>query len=90
MKSFAFWFQFHSPNRRQAIIWNTADHVPWRIYAALGVDELSVCADTEGMPRDIQINNKAINTGVWCKMIIKFNDNGNVFSVSLSSHFIQC
>ena len=28
------------PNRRQAIIWTNADPIHWRIYAALGVDEL--------------------------------------------------
>ena len=26
--------------RRQAIIWTNADPIPWRIYAALGGDEL--------------------------------------------------
>ena len=29
-----------APNRRQAIIWTNADPVRWRIYAALGGDEL--------------------------------------------------
>ena len=28
------------PNRRQAIIWTNADPIHWRIYAALGGDEL--------------------------------------------------
>ena len=28
------------PNRRQAIIWTDADPIHWRIYAALGEDEL--------------------------------------------------
>ena len=28
-------------NRRQAIIWANADPVHWRIYAALGGDELN-------------------------------------------------
>ena len=30
-----------APNRRQAIIWTNADPILWRIYAALGGDELS-------------------------------------------------
>ena len=30
-----------APNRRQAIIWNNYDPVHWRIYAALGGDELN-------------------------------------------------
>ena len=29
-----------SPNRRQAIIWTNADPIHWRIYVALGGDEL--------------------------------------------------
>ena len=29
-----------APNRRQAIIWTNADLIHWRIYAALGGDEL--------------------------------------------------
>ena len=29
-----------TPNRQQAIIWTNADHIHWRIYAALGGDEL--------------------------------------------------
>ena len=29
-----------APSRRQAIIWTNADPVHWRIYAALGGDEL--------------------------------------------------
>ena len=29
------------PNRRQAIIWTNADPIQWRIYAALGRDELT-------------------------------------------------
>ena len=29
-----------APNRRQAIIWTNADPIHWRIYAALGGDEL--------------------------------------------------
>ena len=29
------------PNRRQAIIWTYADLIHWRIYAALGGDELN-------------------------------------------------
>ena len=29
------------PNRRQAIIWTNADPIHWRIYAALGIDELN-------------------------------------------------
>ena len=28
------------PNRRQAIIWTTADPIHWRIYEGLGEDEL--------------------------------------------------
>ena len=32
------------PNRRQAIIWTNADPVHWRIYAALGRDELNTNA----------------------------------------------
>ena len=28
------------PNRRQAIIWTNADPIQWRIYAAMGGDEL--------------------------------------------------
>ena len=30
-----------APNRRQAIIWTNADPIHWRIYAALGGDELT-------------------------------------------------
>ena len=30
-----------APNRRQAIIWTNADMIHWRIYAALGGDELN-------------------------------------------------
>ena len=30
-----------APNRRQAITWTNADPVDWRIYAALGGDELT-------------------------------------------------
>ena len=30
-----------APNRRQAIIWTNADPIIWRIYAALGGDELT-------------------------------------------------
>ena len=30
-----------APNRRQAIIWTNADSIHWRIYAALGWDELT-------------------------------------------------
>ena len=30
------------PNRRQAVIWTNADLIRWRIYAALGGDELSL------------------------------------------------
>ena len=56
MKSFVFWLKFYwslflrvqligsdnglVPNRRQAIIWTNADPIHWRIYAALGGDEL--------------------------------------------------
>ena len=29
-----------APNRRQAIIWTNADSINWRIYVALGGDEL--------------------------------------------------
>ena len=29
-------------NRRQAIIWTNADPIIWRIYAALGGDELRI------------------------------------------------
>ena len=29
-----------APNRRQAMIWTNADAIRWRIYAALGADEL--------------------------------------------------
>ena len=29
-----------APNRRQAIIWINADPIHWRIYAAIGEDEL--------------------------------------------------
>ena len=29
-----------APNRRQGIFWTIADLIHWRIYAALGVDEL--------------------------------------------------
>ena len=29
-----------APNRRQAIIWANADPIHWRIYAALGGDDL--------------------------------------------------
>ena len=28
------------PNRRQAIIWTNANSIQWRIYAALGGDDL--------------------------------------------------
>ena len=31
-----------APNRRQAIIWINADLIHWRIYAALGGDELTM------------------------------------------------
>ena len=31
-----------APNRRQAVIWTNADPVHWRIYAALGGDELKL------------------------------------------------
>ena len=31
-----------APNRRQAIIWNNANPIHWRIYAALGGDELTL------------------------------------------------
>ena len=31
-----------APNRRRAITWNNADPFQWRLYAALGVDELSI------------------------------------------------
>ena len=30
------------PNRRQAIIWTSADTIHWRMYAALGGDELTI------------------------------------------------
>ena len=30
------------PNKRQAIIWNNADLIHWRIYAAIGGDEVIV------------------------------------------------
>ena len=30
-----------APSRRQAIIWTNADPIHWRIYAALGGDELN-------------------------------------------------
>ena len=29
-----------APNRRQAIIWTNADQIYWRVYAALGGDDL--------------------------------------------------
>ena len=32
---------FVAPNRQQAIMWANADSIHWRIYAALGGDELS-------------------------------------------------
>ena len=31
-----------APNRRQVIIWTNADLIHWRIYAALGGDELKL------------------------------------------------
>ena len=31
-----------APNRRQAIIWTNVDPIHWRMYAALGRDELNV------------------------------------------------
>ena len=34
-----------APNRRQAIVWTNADKIHWRIYAALGGDELSYPSD---------------------------------------------
>ena len=52
MKGFVFWSKFHwslflkvkltisQPNRRQAIIWTNAGPIHWRIYAALGENEL--------------------------------------------------
>ena len=30
-----------APNRREAIVWTNAEPDPWRIYAALGEDELN-------------------------------------------------
>ena len=50
MKNFVFWLKFHwrlsprvqlAPNRRQAIIWTSADPINWRIYATLGGYELT-------------------------------------------------
>ena len=35
-----------TPNRQQAIIWTNADPIHWRIYAALGGDELTKNPDT--------------------------------------------
>ena len=33
---------FREPIRRQAIIWTNADLIHWRMYAALGGDELMI------------------------------------------------
>ena len=41
------------PNRRQAITWTNDDPVHWRIYAALGRDELNNKAMTQCSPPDI-------------------------------------
>ena len=52
IKRFTFWLKFHrsffigsdngmAPTRRQAIIWTNAGPIQWRIYAALGGDELT-------------------------------------------------
>ena len=37
-----------APNRRQAITWTNADSIHWRIYAALGGDELTNMCATSG------------------------------------------
>ena len=34
-----------TPIRRQAIIWTNADPALWRMYAALGGDELNITSD---------------------------------------------
>ena len=59
MKSFAFWLKFHwtlflrvqltisQPIRRQAIIWTNSEPVHWRIYVALGGDELNHVFDQQ-------------------------------------------
>ena len=39
---FCFFFSILNKHRRQAIIWTNADPVHWRIYAALGGDELTI------------------------------------------------
>ena len=36
-----------APNRRQDIIWTNADLIHWRIYAALGGDELTMNPDEQ-------------------------------------------
>ena len=57
MKSFVFWFKFNwslflrvqlainqhclAPIPRQAIIWTNSEPIPWRIYAALGGEQLT-------------------------------------------------
>ena len=52
-----------APNRRQAFIWTNADPIHWRIYAALGGDELTV--------HDIWIDASYVNQAIdfwWCLM----------------------
>ena len=41
-----------APNYRQAIIWTKADPIHWRIYTALGGDEL-IYRQTSNMSRNL-------------------------------------
>ena len=59
-----------APNRRQAIIWTNADPIDWRVYAALGGDELKQglthCGRNNGrhFPDDI-FKYIFLNENVW-------------------------
>ena len=57
------------PNRRQAISWTNADPILWRIYAALGGEELIKSADREH-GKTQQITNYMDSLGMYSICVV--------------------
>ena len=54
---------------RQAVIWNTNDPIQWRIYAALGEDELAQRGQVTHMYMRRQTKSDNGFSPIWCQAI---------------------
>ena len=86
--------------RRQAIIWTNADPIHWRIYAALGRDELIPAYSTTLLTYARNINPSCVETAIWlsqylimtghaftmqCKQVLVIHRNG--FKINVTSQY---